>query len=80
MSSQVNFSKDFKPSFSDYEILALRYGWLEKSFQATKFLAKKSIYSEDFNCSNLVLAEIGWAINAENESKVSDTIKIPLIG
>ena len=34
MNKQVNFAKDFKPNFSGHETFSLRYGWLEKSFQA----------------------------------------------
>ena len=34
MNKQVNFTKDFKPNFSGHETFSLRYGWLEKSFQA----------------------------------------------
>jgi hypothetical protein len=36
MNKQVNFAKDFKPNFSGHETFSLRYGWLEKSFQAVE--------------------------------------------
>ena len=83
MSSQVNFSKDFKPSFSGHETFALRYGWLEKSFQATVSSKENPFISEDSIAQfgvgrNMVSAIKHWAIatgfliNAENELKVSD--------
>ena len=82
MSSQVNFSEDFKPSFSGHETFALRYGWLEKSFQATVSNTENPFISEDSIAQfgvgrNMVSAIKHWALatgflNAENELKVSD--------
>lgn len=86
MSSQVNFSKGFKPSFSGHETFALRYGWLEKSFQATVYNDENPFISEDSIAQfgvgrNMVSAIKHWAlatgflINSENELNVSDYAK-----
>ena len=86
MSSQVNFSEDFKPSFSGHETFALRYGWLEKSFQATVSSSENPFTSEDsiahFGVGrNMVTAIRHWAVatgfltNLENELTVSDYAK-----
>ena len=83
MSSQVNFSEDFKPSFSGHETFALRYGWLEKSFQATVSNSENPFISEDSIAQfgvgrNMVSAIKHWAvatgflINSENQLEVSD--------
>ena len=83
MSIQVNFSEDFKPSFSGHETFALRYGWLEKSFQATVSNSENPFISEDSIAQfgvgrNMVSAIKHWAVatgflvNSENQLEVSD--------
>ena len=83
MSSQVNFSEDFKPSFSGHETFALRYGWLEKSFQATVSNSENPFILEDSIAQfgvgrNMVSAIKHWAVatgflvNSENQLEVSD--------
>ena len=86
MSSQVNFSEDFKPSFSGHETFALRYGWLEKSFQATVSNTENPFNSEDSIAQfgvgrNMVSAIKHWAVatgfltNLESGLDVSDYAK-----
>ena len=82
MSSQVNFSEDFKPNFSGHETFALRYGWLEKSFQAIVSDDENPFTAEDLIAKfgvgrNMVSAIKHWAfatgflVNSDNGINIS---------
>lgn len=49
MTKQSIFSQDYKPQFSGHETFPLRYGWLEKAFEAVDAsgLNNKKIFSEE---------------------------------
>ena len=83
MLSQVNFSNDFKPSFSGHETFPLRYGWLEKSFQAIVSNSENPFNAEDsiaqFGVGRNMVSAIkhwalatGFAVSTENQLAVSD--------
>ena len=83
MLSQVNFSDDFKPSFSGHETFPLRYGWLEKSFQAIVSNSENPFNAEDsiaqFGVGRNMVSAIkhwalatGFAVSTENQLAVSD--------
>ena len=57
MSSQVNFSEDFKPSFSGHETFALRYGWLENHSKPLFLIVKIHLFQRT-QLPSSVLAEI----------------------
>ncbi|MFG6592639.1 DUF4007 family protein [Sulfitobacter sp. 1A12157] len=48
MKKQTTFTQDYKPQFSGHETFPLRYGWLEKAFEAVDAsgLNNKRIFSE----------------------------------
>ena len=48
MKKQTTFTQDYKPQFSGHETFPLRYGWLEKAFEAvdSSGLNNKKIFSE----------------------------------
>lgn len=49
MKNQTIFAQDYKPQFSGHETFPLRYGWLEKAFEAVDAsgLNNSKIFSED---------------------------------
>lgn len=49
MKQQTTFGQDYKPQFSGHETFPLRYGWLEKAFEAVDAsgLDNKKVFSED---------------------------------
>lgn len=69
MNKPLLFSQDYKPQFSGHETFPLRYGWLEKAFEAvdTSGLNNKRIFSEDVAIAhfgvgkNMVSAIRFWA-------------------
>jgi hypothetical protein len=48
MKKQTTFTQDYKPQFSGHETFPLRYGWLEKAFEAvdSSGLNKENIFTE----------------------------------
>lgn len=87
MLSQANFPQDFKPTFSGHFTFALRYGWLEKSFDAVDSNGGNPFQSQDAIATfgvgrKMVDAIKHWAlatgfINAsqKNHYKVSEYAK-----
>ena len=63
MNKQVNFAKDFKPNFSGHETFSLRYGWLEKSFQAVVNYKDNPFIKDD------AIAQFGVGKNMVNAIK-----------
>ncbi|WP_181893065.1 DUF4007 family protein [Falsiruegeria mediterranea] len=69
MNQQTPFGQDYKPQFSGHETFPLRYGWLEKAFDAVDAsgLNNKGIFSEDTAIAhfgvgkNMVAAIRFWA-------------------
>ncbi len=69
MKKKTTFEQDYKPQFSGHETFPLRYGWLEKAFEAvdTTGLNKRSIFSDDAAIAhfgvgkNMVAAIRFWA-------------------
>lgn len=69
MKKQTTFTQDYKPQFSGHETFPLRYGWLEKAFEAVddSGLNNKKIFSESAAIAhfgvgkNMVAAIRFWA-------------------
>lgn len=69
MKKQTTFAQDYKPQFSGHETFPLRYGWLEKAFEAVDAsgLNNNKIFSEDAAIAhfgvgkNMVAAIRFWA-------------------
>lgn len=69
MKQKTTFGQDYKPQFSGHETFPLRYGWLEKAFEAVdaKGLNNSKIFSEDTAIAhfgvgkNMVAAIRFWA-------------------
>ncbi len=69
MKKQTAFAQDYKPQFSGHETFPLRYGWLEKAFEAvdSSGLNNNKIFSEDAAIAhfgvgkNMVAAIRFWA-------------------
>ena len=67
MNKQVNFAKDFKPNFSGHYTFPLRYGWLEKSYEAIEKSAENPFSKESaiaqFGVGRLMVGAIKhWAV------------------
>ena len=69
MKKETTFGQDYKPQFSGHETFPLRYGWLEKAFEAVDVtgLNNNNIFSEDASIAhfgvgkNMVAAIRFWA-------------------
>ena len=69
MKKQIIYAPDYKPQFSGHETFALRYGWLEKAFDAvdSSGLNNKKIFSDEAAIAhfgvgkNMVTAIRFWA-------------------
>lgn len=69
MKKKITFAQDYKPQFSGHETFPLRYGWLEKAFEAVDVsgLNNKNIFSEEAAIAhfgvgkNMVAAIRFWA-------------------
>lgn len=69
MKNQTIFAQDYKPQFSGHETFPLRYGWLEKAFEAVDAsgLNNSKIFSDDAAIAhfgvgkNMVAAIRFWA-------------------
>ena len=83
MLSQANFPQDFKPTFSGHQTFSLRYGWLEKAFDAVVSKGGNPFQSKDAIATfgvgrNMVEAIKHWATatgfvnRLENNYEVSD--------